>query len=133
MYKHYINTNENNEITEAFSDAYKAPNDDSIVYAESDIRQFNIEIMDMNGLYVNKLIDGDIVTTPEAERGTVEQRAEILRAKVLAMRTALYTETNKLLAGTVYDIMKAGDTVNPETLADWVAQVDQIKIDNPLP
>lgn len=133
MYKHYINTNENNEITKAYSDAYQQPEDGSILYAESDIRQFHVEVTDMNGFYVNKLIDGVIVTIPEDERGTIEQRAQLLKDKVLSIRNNLYSETNKLLAGTVYDIMKAGQEVTPETLAEWVSKVDKIKEDNPLP
>lgn len=134
MYKHYIETNENNEIIEAYSSAYKEPNDDTILYTESDIRQFHIQIKDINGLYINRYVNEDIELIPENERGTVEQRAEIEKAKVIQKRISLFeNNTNLLLLDKLYDVFKAGGDATAETLADWVAEVDKIKAENPLP
>jgi len=130
-YKHYLTLNKNSDIIDAFCDAFKEPKETDTLYRDSDTRQFYLQITDDNGFYINKYIDNEIVEIPEPERGTEATRKAIEQLKVDTKKLALYTESNRLLAKSVYEIMKQGETVNPDTLAVWVAEVDKIKDDNP--
>ena len=134
MYNHYIKTNENNEITKAFSDAYEQPTQDSILYAESDIRQFHVEIKDINGFYVNKYIDGDIVLIPEEERGTATERYNIKVLQVTEQRANEYFKTSdRVLKERLLDVLEEGRIPTKDDLTEVYEIKEAIKIKYPMP
>ena len=132
MNKHYIKINEENEIIEAFSDAFKQPDDESILYEESKSIHFNLNIKWLDGLYNNKYIDGEIVALTKEERGSQEQRNIVNNKNAIASRESEYiAKTNKEIFNLLYDLCKDNISITPEALASWVDNVDLIKAKYP--
>ena len=128
MYKHYITINEIKTVLDSFREDEKQPLKTDILLCENDNRQFKIQPIDVfTGFHISKYIDGEIVEIPEPERGTEATRKVIEQLKVDNKKLALYTESNRLLAKSVYEIMNQGKPVTPETLGDGVRKVARIK------
>ena len=62
MYKHYIRTNENNEIVKVFSDAFEQAIETDTLYKETEERHFNLNIKNIEyNTYNYKFVDSEIV------------------------------------------------------------------------
>jgi hypothetical protein len=71
--KHYININEDNYITNGYSDAFQEPNDDDICINEEGGRHFellgviNPQLLNEDGCYIYKYEDGKVRKATEEE------------------------------------------------------------------
>lgn len=75
-YKHYIRTNDQNEIIHAFSDAFEQPIETDILLGETEERHCQFQIMSEKyiGKYKYKFADGEIIEKTDEELYTTEER-----------------------------------------------------------
>jgi len=61
MYKHYITLNDNEYITDAFSNAFKQPTESDVCVNENGSRGFQLQLKSSDGDYLYKYIDNKII------------------------------------------------------------------------
>ena len=81
-YKHYLRLNENNEIIHAFSSVFEQPLEGDILYRESTEGHFNMNLRSIEGDWLYKYIDGEIVDNPVSD-------AVLLQREIVKRLTAL--------------------------------------------
>ena len=57
----------------------------------------------------------------------------VQKARVIEKREKEYEKTNKEVLNLIYDLLKAGKTLNATNLKPWLDSVDKVKADIPLP
>jgi hypothetical protein len=102
MYKHFIKINEDGEITDAFCDAFRQPDKDSILVAETEERHFNLDFRTMEGV-LRYTWDGKKMV--ERSKAEVEAIAKPIREK--AETLARLADLDRVIPRSVEDLYSA--------------------------
>tara|TARA_R110002020_G_scaffold13283_6_gene48135 strand:- start:11898 stop:12485 length:588 start_codon:yes stop_codon:yes gene_type:complete len=89
MRKHYIEIDNDNYITKAFSDAFEQPTDTSICVNEKGSRHFHLELINNRGEFKYKYLNNEFVEQ-------TEQSQAFIKSKLLADLKAYYQECKNI-------------------------------------
>lgn len=110
MYKHYIKVDGNNNVISSFSDAFKEPDQDSILIIESTERHYNLDLFAyINGginVYKYKYDKGNVVEKTFQEINNELNSIENKEIKIKRIRTHLLKMSE--LVNSVYTTEKYG-------------------------
>lgn len=96
MAKHYITKDENNIITNAFSDAFETSQENDICINEKGGRHYNLEITDGRGKYKYKYVNKKITERTEAEKWTQGEKDAIEKEKLIKEEIRLFQRTQAI-------------------------------------
>lgn len=69
QYKHYAQKNNNGTVTSFFSDAFRQPDSDSVLYCESQNRHIHKDVKNEHDVFLYKIDDsGNVVDRTDAEK-----------------------------------------------------------------
>jgi len=124
MYKHYIKINEKNEVTEAFCNAFREPDEDSILVAENEERHFNPTLQTPEGVYRYIFDNGKIVERSIEE---IESMAKPIRERLMIL--VRLEELDKIIPRCVEDLYKATRSEPYQTVQDAMNEKDALRVE----
>jgi hypothetical protein len=122
MYKHYIKINEKNEVIDAFCSAFREPDEDSILVAETDERHFNPTLQAPEGIYRYIFENGKIVERSIEE---IESMAKPIRDRRMIL--VRLEELDKIIPRCVEDLCKATRIEPYKTVQDAMNEKDALR------
>ncbi len=120
MYKHYIKIDEDNMIIDAFSSAFRQPQDGEILVADTNERHFHLDLRTTEGYLKKKWEGGKIKDIPDKDIYTLDIKKEKKKIEVIAEERekaikAMYEDNQEYL-----DKIKAIDDAVNETELDAI-------------
>ena len=124
MYKHYIKINEKNEIIDAFCNAFREPDKDSILVAETEERHFNPILKTTEGVYKCVWDKGKIVERSAEE---IESIAKPIRE--MWMILGRLEELDKIIPRSVEDLYKATGKEPYITVQEAINEKEALRVE----
>lgn len=122
MYKHYIKINDKNEVIDAFCNAFRDPDYDSILVAETNERHFNPILRNPEGVYRYIWDNGKIV-----ERSTEEIESMVKPIRERRMILGRLEELDKIIPRCVEDLYKATRIEPYKTVQDAMNEKESLR------